>query len=342
MCKLFLLLFLLLPSLAQAKIIIKPDPNIDTNILIEKALDNGEKEIYLSKGIHYFSKILKTSVNDLTISGEGLIKVKENIPLLFDLSGDNLNITLNVDGENKLGSVIRAKGNNINIYNSNIRNLSVEKNSSIAISIDTNGYFNVKNNSIGNLYSAPDFKNGNGVGMSRAIAIIRRGPIDKPVLSNISNNNIYNVFGEEGDAITLWSKGASKYSSANVNVLNNIINNYSRRAIKIQGEDVLVSGNTIKNVYNDGQNYNCSSAISVYVAKNIKITNNNINDSICSSINVFMLKNNANINDVGNVIIDNNKVVGDKLSFKVGDLKAPSSMLKTGKILFMPKNENAD
>ncbi|ENU91165.1 hypothetical protein F971_03303 [Acinetobacter vivianii] len=329
-------------SIAQAQFIIVPNSSIDTDILISQAVDKGEKNIVLAQGIHFFSGTLRIQANDISIRGEGIVKVKEPFPLLLDLKGNNLNVSLNVDGENKLSSVMKLSGSNINVFNSNIKNLYAKNNSSVAILINSNGFFSVRNNFINNLYSQPDFKLGNGVGMARAIAIVRRKETIEPIISYISGNNISNIMGEEGDAITLLSKVGDKYSGINVNVVNNNISNYSRRAIKIQGEDVFVSGNRIKNVYNQGVNYNCSFAISVYAPKDITVKNNNINDSVCSAINVLMEEKNASINDVGNVIIDGNKINGNKMGFKVGDLKAPSSMLKTGKILFMPKNENVE
>ncbi|MCH7296617.1 hypothetical protein [Acinetobacter higginsii] len=329
-------------SIAHAQTTIKPNSSQDTDILINQAIEKGEKDIVLAPGVHFFSGTLRLQANDISISGKGIIKVRESFPLLLDLKGNNINISLNVDGENKLSSVMKLSGSNINVFNSNIKNLYAKNNSSVAILINSDGFFSVKNNFINNLYSQPDFKLGNGIGMARAIAIVRRKETTEPIQSYISGNNISNIMGEEGDAITLLSKVGDKYSGINVNVVNNNISNYSRRAIKVQGENVLVSGNTIKNVYNEGVNYNCSFAISIYAPKDIKVKNNTVSDSVCSAINVLMEKQNASINDVGNVVIEDNKINGNKIGFKVGDLKAPSSMLKTGKILFMPKNENAD
>lgn len=342
--KIFLisLLGVLYSPALQAKLVISPNSNVDSNVLIDKALQNGEREFVLGKGIHFFSGPIKSDSDNINISGEGVVKVTKNLPLLFDLKGNNIKLSLNIDGQNKLGSAIRLSGNNINIFDSNIRNLNSNNYSSIAIEVNSNGFFDIRNNNISNIYSKPGLKSGNRPGMARAIAIFRRDPNIVPVLSNISNNNISNIMGGEGDAITLWSKGADKYSIINVNVTNNNITNYSRRAIKMQGTKVNVSGNSINNYYNSKYNYNCSSSISVYVAKDIKIENNKVDDNVCSAINVFMKDNSKNISDVGNVVINGNKVNGNKVDFKVGNLKAPRSMLKTGKILFMPKSESTD
>lgn len=339
---LFLIANITIFNTCHGQIIIKPNSTHDSNILIKQAINEGEKDIVLSEGVHFFSDTLKVTTNNLKISGKGIIKVRDRLPLLIDIKGNNINITLNVDGENRLSSVMKLSGGNINVFNSNIKNLNAENKSSVAILINSNGFFSVKNNTINNLYSKPDFKMSNGIGMSRAIAIVRRKPTIESTLSYISGNNISNIMGEEGDAITLLSKEGDKYSSINTNISNNNIFNYSRRAIKIQGENVLISNNNIKNNYRNDYNYNCSYSISVYAPKDIIVKNNVIDDSVCSGINVLMEKQNASINNIGNVIIDGNKINGNKIGFKVGDFKLSSSMLKTGRILFMPKNENLD
>ena len=336
-----LLLFLVffISCSLNAKTIIEPVSGLYTNILIENLLSNGEREIFLAKGTHFFSKTLKSDLNNLKISGDGVIKIKSPMPLLFDLRGNNLTISVNIDGENKLESALKLVGNNNTVSNSSIKNLKSNKNSSIAIELNTNGSFRIENNIINGIYSKSDQKNGNRVGAARAISIFRRNPDSIPDLGYILRNKIYNIWGEEGDAITLWSRNNIAYSSVNVNVFNNNIKNYSRRAIKIQGSDAFVKSNKIENHLNKKYIYNCSSAISVYVAKNILIENNSINDNVCSALNVFMKKDSVNIEDVGNVIINNNKVFGNKIGFKIGGLKVPDSHFKDGKFSFISKDE---
>lgn len=327
-------------NVGYTQVTITPNKYQDSDILIGQAIENGEKKIYLAKGIHFFSQTLIVNSDNISISGDGLIKVRKSLPLLLDLNGNNVNLSLNVDGENKLSNVMKLSGNNISVFNCSIKNLYAKKNSSVAILINSNGYFNIKNNLIENIYSEPDFKLGNGVGMARAISIVRREKIINPPQSFVINNKIYNIMGEEGDAVTLLSKSGDRYTDINTSVLDNNINNYSRRAIKVQANNVLLSNNSISNTYKKNQYYNCSSAISIYAAKNITIKDNSIVDKVCASLNVLMLKNNPNINDVGNIIINNNKVFGSKMGFKVGDFKISADKIKESKIKFMSKNKD--
>lgn len=299
-------LVLFLSSARAEKIIITSTKSSD--VALSKAISNGATEIHFPKGNYEFNKGIKVSADNLKLSGEGTLVPASKIQRLIDLTGDNNQISLNIDGKNLIENAVRLRGNNVRVTDSKIKNLhGFGKNSAIAIFIVSNGEFNVSNNQISDVFAKGDGKFGNGIGMARGIALARTdvNPTGRGV---ISGNQIRNILGEEGDSITLAnSRGKGVFGKLETSVTNNIIENYSRRAIKIQGSLVEISNNKISNKILQNVKYSCSSAISIYFAKDINVTDNKLSIQKCGVLNVYMNKNNPNLDDSSNLQIMRNE-----------------------------------
>lgn len=271
------------------------------------AVQTGARDIYFPKGDYRFEKGVSLKASGLRLHGEGVVIPTKKTPRLFNIEGNNNTVSLNIDGKNLLENAIRLKGNKVSVTNSKISNLrGFGHNSAIAIYIVSDGQFNVSNNTITDIYALGDGKGGNGIGMARGIAVSRAG-LNTENVSSIEKNKIYNIFGEEGDSITLHSKNEDgKYGALKVNISNNIIQNFSRRAIKIQGSQVKIVSNEITNILDNSKTYNCSSAISVYTAIDMVIQGNHTKLEKCGSVSVYMNEKNPNLANASNVqIVDN-------------------------------------
>lgn len=103
----------------------------------------------------------------------------------------------------------------------------------------------VMGNRIHNIYATGNGVEGDGTGMSRGIVVHNTSPATSPTL--VHGNHITDILGEEGDGIAvLASPGdGTGYISSLTAISDNLIDNCSRRCIKVQAWDVTVSGNKL-------------------------------------------------------------------------------------------------
>ena len=122
------------------------------------------------------------------------------------------------------------------VHNCKIQELKANPGKAIAIQIGTSGSFTVSDNIIQTVEAIGDGDYGNGVGITRAIAVEITGNVNVTKPSLISNNTIDNIIGEEGDAIVVQNKqdGVTNYYNLNTLITGNTIHNFNRRGVKIQ------------------------------------------------------------------------------------------------------------
>lgn len=102
----------------------------------------------------------------------------------------------------------------------------------------------VENCKLWDVYSAGNGTTGDGNGPARGVYKTHTAALDAPF--NIRNNDIYDIWGEEGDAVQILLFDGATYpfeSAANSAIAGNYIYGVSRRCIKIQASDVVVRDN---------------------------------------------------------------------------------------------------
>ena len=163
-------------------------------------------------------------------------------------------------------------------------------------------------NRIKDIYATGNSVAGDGTGMSRAIVVHHEADATAPTL--IHGNHISGIHGEEGDGITVLASaaGASSYLSSLTVISDNIINDCSRRCIKVQACDVVVSGNrlfdTVRHIHGNEQ-----AMINAYAAGRLLVEGNSLwPGDLQAAISV---DGNSSWSGVSDVTIRGNKVISD-------------------------------
>lgn len=230
----------------------------DDTAAIQAALNSTATEIIFPDGQYVIKNVLNdsnpvltSSVANRVIRGNGILTADAQVKRALRVTGNNTVIDgLQIDGNSNIGYAIEVLAENPTITNCYIHDLNGFNNwGGIAIVLDFDGLDTtalVSNNTIKNLQGVGDGIGGNGVGMQRAIAINSDQNCTNQIF--ITGNNIEQVEGEEGDAIiVINSNGAGTYYDMPVVIANNVVNLWTRRAVKIQANGVTVSGNTFTN-----------------------------------------------------------------------------------------------
>lgn len=218
------------------------DGSADNTAAFNAMIGSGYKSFYIPKKDYLFQ-------TELTIPEDG-IKIVCDGKMMFDtvdstcvtITGNNNEISLNVDGTDKARIGLDNTGMNNKIINSTVTNIKSETDGAFAINSMQNGNTLVKGNTIKNVVSVGNEVGGDNNGASRAIRIT--GLTVNDGFTEISENTIENVTGEEGDAIHLIAPGND---TMEVIVKNNTIINFSRRGIKIQCSGTEILYNRIEN-----------------------------------------------------------------------------------------------
>ena len=338
----------------------KGDGVDDDSEYINNALSSGHKKIYIPHGEYIINQTLNISSNDIVLYGEGVII--SNTDVALDLSGNNCNIQINIDGVNNTRVGIYNRGRDNTIHGCSVKNIYSSGDSALAINTANNGFTHLYNNYVENVYSEENDVMGDTPGASRGIRVVGLSINDGNVL--IENNRIVNIGGEEGDAIHLISSGKD---SMPVTLKNNRIDTFSRRAIKIQCSNVDIFNNVIvnktdhtsltrvidiqsvDNVFIDGNIIDVE-FIPVFglagtpdkIVENVTITNNVVRMS--SPLSLFY---NTESN---NVVIKNNEFIGgsvftlsdtDNLEFSYNTIR-DSLLTDQQYVLTLYNNENVN
>lgn len=184
----------------------------------------------------------------LTVAGNNRLLITDAAKIVADtanikmltVSGNNVTLRVNLDGNNKANYGIAITGSGVLVEHCVIENIYAAADTARGVDIITTGGCIVRHNIIRNVNSVGDASTGNNIGAARAI--ILSAATAATVKSVISNNVIDSIIGEEGDAIQVLF---TNYVSAKTTIADNKISNVSRRFIKIQAADCQVLDNTL-------------------------------------------------------------------------------------------------
>lgn len=297
----------------------------DDTAAIQVALNSSRKTIYFPEGRYVVSELSHsgTAVPALTSNedgrifyGPGVITATDQVREMLQVHGDANDISLNVDGNGKIGNCIHLKGaTNTVIHDCDIHDLyGFDNYQAIAIyaelTSDTNLY--VYDNKIARLDALGNGSSGDGRGMCRAVYV--HSDHENTHAVRITNNNIAEIYGEEGDCIALLASDQhGTYYGINADIGNNSIDKWSRRAIKLQCGGCVVHDNTMSNDITQEDIkphwHALQGTISMYEGNNNAILNNSLlHCNIASNINVTISADDVtykNVTIAGNRIVSN-------------------------------------
>ena len=219
----------------------------DDTAAVQAALNSAVKHVYFPPGLFRITSTVTSAVDDRTIDGPGALTATTAVAIAMTVTGNRNEVAVNIAGNEFIGVGIRFDGAELPIVSGGrIRNLySSTANCAGLFFSDTQAGFIVRGVTITDVNSPGDGTLGNSNGFSRAIAIGLSG--DPTGNSVIEGCYIANIIGEEGDAIAAVSGGGGTYYRLDLTVKGNTIRGFTRRAIKTQGNNVRVIGNSISN-----------------------------------------------------------------------------------------------
>lgn len=289
----------------------------DDTAAIQAALNTTATEIYFPKGSYVISNptnsqtaVLTTSVANRRLYGPGVITALAQVKRALYVTGANTTVTLNFDGNNCIGYAIVVTALNPIITGCRIENLNGFTTwGGIGIRVTLTNLDTpvlISNNFIRNLQGVGDGTDGNGAGMQRGIVVESNHEYTNRIL--ITGNIIEKVEGEEGDGIATFCRDSSNvYRNLPVVIHNNVINGWTRRAVKLQSGNANVVGNSFSN---DGITALASlqKVVDIIQGSNHTISNNVFKNCLYQSqISGFMDVTEVPIN---NIVISNNVVLG--------------------------------
>ncbi len=219
----------------------------DDTAAVQAALNSAVKHVYFPPGLFRITGTVTSAVDDRTIDGPGALTATTAVAIAMTVTGDRNEVAVNIAGNEFIGVGIRFEGAELPIVSGGrIRDLkSTTANCAGLFFSDTQAGFIVRGVTITDVDSPGNGTLGDNNGFSRAIAIGLSG--DPTGNSVIEGCYIANIIGEEGDAIAGVSGGGGTYYRLDLTVKGNTIRGFTRRAIKTQGSNVRVIGNSISN-----------------------------------------------------------------------------------------------
>lgn len=183
------------------------------------------------------------------ITCDGHIMATSTVLRAIGIYGADNTVQLNIEGSNKIAEAIRIYAPGCVVEKCRINDLYTATFSCVGIgTTGVNGGAILRDNIIKRLNSAGNGSTGDGNGMSRAITLSMTADATSETI--IENNILEDCAGEEGDSIAIISSnGAGTYYNADVIVRDNVIKNFTRRAIKIQGNNAKIINNYITHDY---------------------------------------------------------------------------------------------
>ncbi|MEK6494838.1 glycosyl hydrolase family 28-related protein [Myroides odoratimimus] len=268
---------------------------------------NNNDTLYISKGSYVIDYFKIDNLSNIIITGGGELKASSSAAMYFFLINncDSLNIDdLILNGSNisrvgveiwdssnvffnsleifdfygkdnnwSAGILIRSKNHNLKIMNSRIYNIKSDNNGAIGI------YYFIKE---------AEVDNNQGILITKNLIENINSPLD-------------------ADAIRLQNLKVK----SEIVIQNNLIQNFGKRAIKIQTDNVKILNNRI---YQYGNYGNAFSVISIY-GSNVLVESNYFESFEDSSANMF-----SDISSVRNIaLLDNTFIISDKAKAFVKD-----------------------
>lgn len=268
----------------------KGDGVTDDSVALQAWLDNPNPYKILTNGTYIVSQPLVLSLTNTTIKTDGA-KIVAKVPTHVDftvltVNADNCKISLDIDGQSKTSIAIKVNGAGCTVKGCTLKNFKGLVANGVGVYAQTTGGIIIEDNYIENIDAVDNDIFGDETGASRAILLYNTQPATKT--SIIRNNTVKTIVGEEGDAIQVLFFDGTNYPfmSAKAIIQNNIIIDCNRRAVKVQGSDVMVIGNVHQSTLTLAQTPKASSLINAIQSNNVIIRDNVLDGRFIAGISL--------------------------------------------------------
>lgn len=256
----------------------------DDSGALKSMLESGFNNFYIPDNEYLIKEKIEVVRDNFKIISDGVLNFELNGDICFTVTGDNVELNLNIDGNNLARGGIKVTGNNVFVKDSNLYNFYSEVASAFGVFAENCGRLEIKNNFISSVQSVGNGETGDSIGQSRGVWISNNHDNHTDGIV-IKDNNIYGIIGEEGDAIHLINGLPNPHFKQLVSVVTgNTLINFSRRGIKIQASDVEISNNIFKE--NLDSSTHPSRVIDIVYASDTVVLNNYVKTKTLSSIGV--------------------------------------------------------
>lgn len=277
----------------------KDYPNLQTAIN-DVPVDGA---LYLPQGEYAIAETVTCATDGIRIYGDGVLSAQTPEMLVMHLTGNDVDVQLNIEGNNKAANGLRVTGARAHIHHGNYRNFYTAVSGASAIWVTTANGVTIEGNTISNVDALGDNIAGNNVGASRAIVLT--GGSTATAEHIIRGNTISNILGEEGDGIQIIFGGASPFANARAIISDNRISRVSRRAIKVQAADTQVINNKYRHFGDTPQNP--AAIIDVIHSRDVTVSGNEVDARGFNGIQVA----GDTVNKSPKVVISDNIVRAD-------------------------------
>lgn len=235
----------------------KGDGTTDDTAAIQAALSSTATDVFFPQGTYRIvdsnqngTAVLTSAVDGRTIRGPGVITATSRVFKVLTVTGDDSVVSLNIDGNGFISDGILVENAlNPKVIGCRIKDLDGKTDwSAYAIRVKLDGMdteCEIAFNHVTNAVAAGDATSGNGIGMCRGIQV--QGNQDMTKRSWVHNNFLTEINGEEGDSLIAYCFGSSAYRTLPVVFENNVVDKWTRRAVKVQANGVIIRGNTFSN-----------------------------------------------------------------------------------------------
>lgn len=255
----------------------------DTDAL-KSMLESDFNNFYIPDNEYLIKEKIEIERSNFKIISDGLLNFELNDDTCFTVTGDNVELNLNIDGNDLARGGIKVTGNNITVEKSNLYNFYSETGAAFGVFAENCGRVEIKNNFISSVHSVGNGKTGDSIGQSRGVWVSNNHDNHTNGIV-IKDNNIDDILGEEGDAIHLINGLPNPHFKQMVSVVTgNTVNDFSRRGIKIQASDVQVSNNIFKENLDDSTH--TARVIDVIYSSDVVVFNNYVKTKSLNSIGV--------------------------------------------------------
>lgn len=251
----------------------------DDTAAIQSALDSGAKTVFVNDGFNclHRQKLTITTPGQTLISRNGWLVCDVAELEQLEIRAPNVTVTAKLDGMNlaRTGIVVPAGfGDDFNITGCHIKRhrSTIQQAFSFVTWSDAPG--RVYDNILEDAYSVgdgggPSVANGRAGGVQVSSDTAIRGSIV------ISRNKIRRIYGEEGDSISVQIGASAPFLQSTIVITDNTIENWSRRAVKIQVAGAVVKDNTC--ISNDSiVHERPSNVISIITSANCEVSSNTL------------------------------------------------------------------
>lgn len=258
----------------------------DSSVLIALGASDF-KNIALDK-LYLSSNAVNFSQDDLNIYSisDGGIKFTAELGDGVTVSGTNSEVSVNIDGSDLVARPLVITGDNFKVKGCEIKNGYNDFGLTAGVSVEGDIEGEVVGNKITNMNSLTNNGTGDSVGASRGVYVVHDDDRTNPIV--IKDNTIRYIIGEEGDSIhIICITAGGEFKDGLATIENNTIIDCTRRAVKIQANEVLVKDNTYRNYLDISMLPSAQALISVISSDNVEVIDNNLDARVgFSAINI--------------------------------------------------------